>query len=204
MGLCTFDAEGNAVEDENGACYEGGFGGSVTVTASPLPDVMPIFLSLPNLLSDSQQPMQTAPPSAVTEAGMTAQPPKNQSPLSPQTPTTQQPQKKPCAPLVNNLRGRPAAGVDTLLDVFSRIMHPLEMIELNGIMLVTGGITAVAGGTAVAITCGVPEPFEPLTCAVGVAGGVPTAAGGTFLVKQSISFFKNNTLPAIKDWGCHE
>jgi RHS repeat-associated protein len=46
IGLCTFDAEGNAVEDENGACYEGGFGGSVTVTASPPPDVMPIFVSL--------------------------------------------------------------------------------------------------------------------------------------------------------------
>jgi RHS repeat-associated protein len=69
MGLCTFDAEGNAVEDENGACYEGGFGGSVTVTASPPPDVMPIFVSLPSLLSDTQQPAPTAPPPAVTEAG---------------------------------------------------------------------------------------------------------------------------------------
>jgi RHS repeat-associated protein len=76
MGLCTFDAEGNAVEDENGACYEGGFGGSVTVTASPPPDVMPIFVSLPSLLSDSQQPMQSAPP-AVTEAGVGVKPPKS-------------------------------------------------------------------------------------------------------------------------------
>jgi RHS repeat-associated protein len=76
MGLCTFDAEGNAVEDENGACYEGGFGGSVTVTASPPPDVMPIFVSLPSLLSDTQQPMQTAPP-AVTEAEVGVKPPKS-------------------------------------------------------------------------------------------------------------------------------
>jgi RHS repeat-associated protein len=76
MGLCTFDAEGNAVEDENGACYEGGFGGSVTVTASPPPDVMPIFVSLPSLLSDTQQPMQSAPP-AVTETGVGIKPPKN-------------------------------------------------------------------------------------------------------------------------------
>jgi len=75
MGLCTFDAEGNAVEDENGACYEGGFGGSVTVVASAPPDVMPIFVSLPSLLSDTQQPMQTASPPAVTEAG--AKPPKS-------------------------------------------------------------------------------------------------------------------------------
>jgi RHS repeat-associated protein len=76
MGLCTFDAEGNAVEDENGACYEGGFGGSVTVTASLPPDVMPIFVSLPSLLSDTQQPMQSAPP-AVTETGVGIKPPKN-------------------------------------------------------------------------------------------------------------------------------
>src|SRR5579883_3295286 len=65
MGLCTFDAEGNAVEDENGACYEGGFGGSVTVTAQAPPDVMPIVVSLPSLLSDNQQPAPTAPPPAV-------------------------------------------------------------------------------------------------------------------------------------------
>ena len=82
MGLCTFDAEGNAVEDENGACYEGGFGGSVTVTAQAPPDVMPIFVSLPSLLSDTQQPMQTAPP-AVTEVGMGVRPPNNGNPANP-------------------------------------------------------------------------------------------------------------------------
>jgi len=83
MGLCTFDAEGNAVEDENGACYEGGFGGSVTVVAQAPEDVIPIFVSLPSLLSDTQQPAQTAPPPAVTEAGG-ARPSTNQSPLPPQ------------------------------------------------------------------------------------------------------------------------
>ncbi len=78
MRLCTFDAEGNAVEDENGACYEGGFGGSVTVTAQAPPDVMPIFVSLPSLLSDNQQPAPTAPPPAVREAGVgVARPTKN-------------------------------------------------------------------------------------------------------------------------------
>ncbi len=76
MGLCTFDAEGNAVEDENGACYEGGFGGSVTVVAQAPPDVMPIFVSLPSLLSDTQQPAPTAPPPAVTEAGGGGKAPK--------------------------------------------------------------------------------------------------------------------------------
>src|SRR5579875_2136764 len=77
LGLCTFDAEGNAVEDENGACYEGGFGGSVKVTASAPPDVMPIFVSLPSLLSDNQQPARTAPPPTVREAGVGVKPPKN-------------------------------------------------------------------------------------------------------------------------------
>jgi RHS repeat-associated protein len=74
MGMCTFDAEGNAVEDENGACYQGGFGGSVTVVAQAPPDVMPIFVSLPSLLSDNQQPAPTAPPPAVTEAGVSQNP----------------------------------------------------------------------------------------------------------------------------------
>jgi RHS repeat-associated protein len=83
IGLCTFDAEGNAVEDENGACYEGGFG-SVTVVASAPPDVMPIFVSLPSLLSDTQQPMQTAPP-AVTEAEVGVKPPKSKACLAPST-----------------------------------------------------------------------------------------------------------------------
>jgi hypothetical protein len=68
------------VEDENGAWYEGGFGGSVTVTASPPPDVMPIFVSLSSLLPDTQHPMQTAPPPAVTEAGAGVQPARTGTP----------------------------------------------------------------------------------------------------------------------------
>jgi RHS repeat-associated protein len=122
----------------------------------------------------------------------------------PQTPTPQKPQKKPCTPLANNLQGTPAAGLDTLFDAFSRATHPLETLELNGIMFVTGGVTAATGLGAIAVTCFVPEPFEPLTCTAGVMGGAPTAAGGAFLMKQGVDFFKNYTLPAIKDWGCHE
>jgi hypothetical protein len=80
MGLCTFDAEGNAVEDENGACYEGGFGGSVTVVAQAPEDVIPIFVSLPSLLSDNQQPAPTAPPPVVTEAEAGVRPVKSDPP----------------------------------------------------------------------------------------------------------------------------
>ncbi len=105
--------------------------------------------------------------------------------------------------MANNFSGT-AKGVDTLFDAFNRVTHPLEMLELNGIMFVTDAATAAAAGAAVAILCEVPEQFEPLTCAAGVAGGVPTAAGGIFLMKKGVNFFKNYTLPAIKESGCHD
>ncbi|HXH47836.1 MAG TPA: RHS repeat-associated core domain-containing protein [Terriglobia bacterium] len=163
-----------------------------TVDVVGYPDEEPVWTSPIPGLSDGPGPGSDGPGgSGVTISS--APPPK-----------PKRPQKKPCDPLANNLQGTPAAGLDTLFDAFTRLTHPLEMIQLNGIMFVTGGVVAATGGAAVVITCGTPEPFEPLTCAAGVAGGVPTAAGGAFLVKQSVSFFKNYTLPAIKDWGCHE
>src|SRR5579875_3444305 len=70
MGLCHMGADNVAYDDEPGDCG----GGSVTVMASPSPDVMPIFVSLPSLLSDTQQPVPTAPPPAVTEAGVGVRP----------------------------------------------------------------------------------------------------------------------------------
>ena len=66
MGLCHMGADNVAYDDEPGDCG----GGSVTVVAQAPPDVMPIFVSLPSLLSDTQQPAPTAPPPAVTEAGV--------------------------------------------------------------------------------------------------------------------------------------
>jgi len=118
-----------------------------------------------------------------------------------QTHTSQQPQKKPCTPLPHD---PPLKGVDTTIAAFFRFTHPLETLRLNTIMFVTGGATAATAAGAIALACFVPEPAEPLACAAGVIGGVPTYAGGVFLLKQSASFFKNYTLPAIKDWGCHE
>lgn len=90
------------------------------------------------------------------------------------------------------------------MDAFSRVTHPLDMLAVNaGIFF--GGAGAVAGGAgAIVAGCAEPTPFEPLTCGAGIAGGAPTIAGGAFLLKQGVSFFKNYTLPAIKDWGCHE
>ncbi len=48
MGLCHMGADNVAYDDEPGDCG----GGSVTVTAQAPPDVMPIFVSLPSLLSE--------------------------------------------------------------------------------------------------------------------------------------------------------
>src|SRR5579875_449941 len=71
MGLCTFDAEGNAVEDENGACYEGGFGGSVTVVAQA-PEAIPlIWVSFPSGSGTDQNPPPTPPPQ-LTESSLGA------------------------------------------------------------------------------------------------------------------------------------
>jgi len=70
MGLCHMGADNVAYDDEPGDCG----GGSVTVTAQAPPDVMPIFVSLPSLRSDTQQPAPTAPPPAVTEASVAVRP----------------------------------------------------------------------------------------------------------------------------------
>lgn len=106
--------------------------------------------------------------------------------------------------MANNLQGTPAAGVDTLFDAFNRATHPLDVLAVNEFMFATGVATTAIGIGAGVAGCIEPTPFEPLTCAAGVVGGGSTAAGGAFLTKQSISFFKNVTLPAIEDWGCHE
>ncbi len=128
--------------------------------------------------------------------------------LLPQTPgslqkPSQQP-KKPCTPLANNLQGTPGAGLDTLADAFSRVTHPLDMLAVNATFFLGGGGAIVAGAAAIVGGCLEPTPAEPLTCGAGILGGAPTMAGGGFLLKQGVSFFKNYTLPAIEDWGCHE
>ena len=69
----SMGADNVAYDDEPGDCG----GGSVTVVAQAPPDVMPIFVSLPSLLSDTQQPAPTAPPPAVREAGAGVPPPKS-------------------------------------------------------------------------------------------------------------------------------
>ena len=78
MGLCTFDAEGDAVEDENGACYEGGFGGSVTVVAQAPEEIPLIWVSFPSSGATDQSPLPTPPPQLTESSRVTVQPANNE------------------------------------------------------------------------------------------------------------------------------
>ena len=122
----------------------------------------------------------------------------------PTPPQTQAPQKNPCTPLANNLQGTPAAGVDTLFDAFNRVTHPLDMLAVNATMFVAAGGQIVAGVTVAAGGCLEPTPFEPLTCLAGGTAGALSITSGAASGAFGVYFFKNYTLPAIKDWGCHE
>jgi hypothetical protein len=88
-----------------------------------------------------------------------------------------------------------------IVDTFSRITHPLDLMAVNASFFLAGGGAVVAGGAAIGLGCAEPTPAEPLTCAVGIAGGAPTIVGGTLLLNQGVNFFKSYTLPAIENWG---
>ena len=94
--------------------------------------------------------------------------------------------------------------VSTLEKGFSRVTHPLDMLAVNATFFLAGGGSIVAGGAAIAGGCLEPTLAEPLTCGAGILGGVPTMAGGGFLLKQGVTFFHNYTLPAIENWGGDE
>lgn len=94
--------------------------------------------------------------------------------------------------------------IDTLVDAFGRVTHPLDLLAVNGTMLLAGAGQMLAGQAVILGGCFEPTPFEPVTCGLGLtAGGASIAAGGTSLYFAA-DFFKKHTLPAIKDWGCHE
>ncbi|HZT73832.1 MAG TPA: hypothetical protein VE996_09295 [Terriglobales bacterium] len=100
--------------------------------------------------------------------------------------------------------GTPQAGLDTLADAFSRLTHPLDMLVVNGTMFFAAGGQMAVGGLAIAGGCLEPTPFELLTCFLGATAGSASIAGGTAGGAFGVYFFRNYTLPAIKDWGCHE
>jgi hypothetical protein len=77
------------------------------------------------------------------------------------------------------------------------------MLAVNATMFVAAGGQMVAGGMAIAGGCLEPTPFEPLTCFAGGIAGAASIASGVASGAFGVYFFKNVTLPAIKDWGCH-
>jgi hypothetical protein len=91
--------------------------------------------------------------------------------------------------------------ITKMVDTFSRITHPLDVMAVNASFFLAGGGAIIAGGAAIGLGCTEPTPAEPLTCAAGIAGGAPTIVGGTLLLNQGVNFFKSYTLPAIENWG---
>jgi hypothetical protein len=55
-----------------------------------------------------------------------------------------------------------------------------------------------AGGFIIGVTCGTPEPGEPLACAAGIFGGGSLFAGGTALGYGAYKVATDEMIPGIK------
>lgn len=84
------------------------------------------------------------------------------------------------------------------------LTHPLDMLAVNATFFIGGGVAIAGGGVAVAGECLEPTPAEPLTCGAVLTAGPPVIAAGGMRLYQGVTFFKDNTLPAIEEWGSHE
>ena len=84
----------------------------------------------------------------------------------------------------------------------SRLLEPLHFLAASGAAIITAGLLMGAGAAAVATGCLDPTPFEPLTCGVGLAVGVPVTIAGVGITAAAAYGFFRVTLPAIReDWG---
>ena len=79
-----------------------------------------------------------------------------------------------------------------------------DMFAVDATMFFAAGGEIAAGGILVSAGCLAPTPFEPLTCLGGGALGSGLIAAGTASEAFGVYLFKNYTLPAIEDRGCHE
>ena len=118
---------------------------------------------------------------------------------TPQTRAPQRPQKKPCTPLPHDPSLK---GVDTTVAALSRITHPLDLAAVNGTMFVAAGGQIFGGYMLIALGCSTPAGW--LTCAPSAAMGTLSITSGFATAAFGAYYFKTQTLPAIKDWGCHE
>jgi RHS repeat-associated protein len=83
---------------------------------------------------------------------------------------------------------------------FSALTHPLDMLAVNASMFVAAGGQIVGGGAAIVGGCLEPTPLEPATCAAGATAGGVLIPGGIATGAYGVYFFKNYTLPALKEW----
>lgn len=90
--------------------------------------------------------------------------------------------------------------LERLVNVYSAVTHPLELLGANGCMFATSGVLAAGTASAAVVGCLGPTPFEPATCIAGVAARGVTAGAGTITAHVGVHFFNQYTLPAIKNW----
>ena len=77
------------------------------------------------------------------------------------------------------------------------------MLAVNGTMFLAAGGQIFAGGAVIAAACADPTPAEPLACGVAIPAGTVAIGSGTGLLGFGVWYFKNQTLPAVKNWGCN-
>jgi RHS repeat-associated protein len=213
---CVFPGGGGGGGDGGGGGGGGGHSGGSVGGNSNLPPIIstngrlnypwPWYFCDPNSWSlcwcdpgvDPNCTLSTASIGTLTWWGIqTSAPPEIKlQPRSPQTGANE-----PCTPLAHDPN---AHGVDTVVDAFGRASHPLEMLVVSGGFIVAGAGTALTGSAVIVGGCFVPEPAEPLTCTASMVGGTTAITGGGYLVTRGVSFFWNNAVPAVEDWGCHE
>jgi len=83
----------------------------------------------------------------------------------------------------------------------TRIAGALKAVDGAVNALAMADMGAVHYGLAivvVAVTCGTPEPVEPVACGAGVFGGGVYAAGGTVLFRGAYNAAKNEMIPGIE------
>ncbi len=101
---------------------------------------------------------------------------------APNNGTPQQPPKPPCNPS-------------------TRIAGMLKAADGLSTTLIMSNLAALhyaAGGFIIGVTCGTPEPGEPLACAAGIFGGGSLFAGGTALGYGAYKVATDEMIPGIK------
>lgn len=103
-----------------------------------------------------------------------------------------------------NNASQPLNDIEKMFRVFSKVVHPADVVIVNASTFLAAGVHWVAGGALILGGCVEPTPFEPLTCAAGATIGTAAIGVGTGIGAYGIYFFNNYTVPAIKNWGSND